>query len=100
MRKILILGAGAGGTIVANMLRKELDEAEWQITIIDRDERHHYQAGYLFIPFGVYGEQDVLKPKKEFIPQGVEFVVDKVVKIDPESGAWRRLKGSMNTTGW
>lgn len=83
MRKILILGAGAGGTIVANMLRKELSEAEWQITIIDRDDRHHYQAGYLFIPFDVYGEQDVLKPKKEFIPPGVQFVVDEIVKIDP-----------------
>lgn len=83
MRNILILGAGAGGTIVANMLRKELNESDWQITIIDRDERHHYQAGYLFIPFGVYGEQDVLKPKKEFIPPGVQFVVDEIVKIDP-----------------
>ncbi len=34
MRKILILGSGAGGTIVANMLRKELDESEWEITIL------------------------------------------------------------------
>ena len=51
MRKILILGSGAGGTIVANMLRKELPESEWKITIIDREEQHHYQAGYLFIPF-------------------------------------------------
>jgi sulfide:quinone oxidoreductase len=82
MRDILILGAGAGGTIVANMLRKELPETEWRITIIDRDERHHYQAGYLFIPFGVYSEMDVLKPKKEFIPQGVDFVVDEIVKVD------------------
>jgi sulfide:quinone oxidoreductase len=84
MRKILILGAGAGGTIVANMLRKQLSEAEWEITIIDKDERHHYQAGYLFIPFGVYAESDVLKAKKDFIPQGVEFVVDHIVKIDPD----------------
>jgi sulfide:quinone oxidoreductase len=84
MRNILILGAGAGGTIVANMLRKELSEAEWSITIIDRDERHYYQPGYLFIPFGVYSEQDVIKPKKEFIPRGVDFIVDEVVKVDPE----------------
>jgi sulfide:quinone oxidoreductase len=83
MRNILILGAGAGGTIVANMLRKELPSSEWNITIIDREERHHYQAGYLFIPFGIYGEHDVLKPKKEFIPPGVAFVLDTVEKIDP-----------------
>ena len=70
MRHILILGAGAGGTIVANMLRKELSETEWRITIIDRDERHYYQAGYLFIPFGVYSEQDVIKPKRNLFPGG------------------------------
>lgn len=84
MRKIVILGSGAGGTIVANMLRKELVESEWQITIIDRKEQHHYQAGYLLIPFGIYSENDVIKPKKEFIPKGVDFVVDTIVKIDKE----------------
>jgi sulfide:quinone oxidoreductase len=84
MRNILILGAGAGGTIVANMLRKELAEEKFRITIIDREERHYYQAGYLFIPFGVYSEQDVIKPKKEFIPRGVDFIIDEVVKVDPQ----------------
>jgi len=93
MRKVLILGAGAGGTIVANMLRKELKETEWEITIIDRKEQHHYQAGYLFIPFGVYGENDVLKPKKEFIPRGVEFVLDTVVKIDKDQRRVETAKG-------
>ena len=93
MRNILILGAGAGGTIVANMLRKELQQSEWKITIIDREERHHYQAGYLFIPFGIYGEQDVLKPKKEFIPPDVEFVVDTVVKIEPSQRKVQTMLG-------
>jgi len=84
MRNVVILGSGAGGTMVANTLRGELDESEWQITIIDKDDQHHFQSGYLFIPFGIYSKDDVLKPKKEFIPRGVEFVVDNVVKIDTE----------------
>jgi sulfide:quinone oxidoreductase len=94
MRKIVILGSGAGGTILANNLRKELDDSEWQITVIDRDEQHHFQAGYLFIPFGIYTKNDVLKPKKEFIPQDVEFVVDNVVNIDKDQ---RRVVGENNT---
>jgi sulfide:quinone oxidoreductase len=85
MRNLLILGAGAGGTIVANMIRQKLPESQWQITIVDRDDRHHYQAGYLFIPFGIYSEADVLKPKKEFIPRGVDFIIDEVVQIDKEA---------------
>jgi sulfide:quinone oxidoreductase len=42
IKKVLILGAGAGGTIVAGKLRKELPESAWQITIIDNDEMHHF----------------------------------------------------------
>ncbi|THB77362.1 MAG: NAD(P)/FAD-dependent oxidoreductase, partial [Desulfobacteraceae bacterium] len=93
MRKVLILGAGAGGTIVANMLRHQIPESELEITIIDKDEQHHYQAGYLFIPFGVYSPDDVIKSKKEFIPQGVEFIVDQVHKIDPDQRRVETLAG-------
>jgi sulfide:quinone oxidoreductase len=85
MRRILILGAGAAGTMAANLLRRELPENEFEITIIDRDNSHHYQAGYLFIPFGVYSAQDVVKPRKDFIPRGVEFVIDEIVRIDTSS---------------
>ncbi len=94
MHKILIIGAGAGGTIMANMLRKELDEERASITIIDRDDKHHYQPGYLFIPFGIYGERDVIKPRREFIPRGVEFVVDTVVRIDPAARTVQGTSGS------
>ena len=45
MKNIVILGSGAGGTMVASKLRNELSETEWQITIIDHDELHHYQPG-------------------------------------------------------
>ena len=100
MRKILILGAGAGGTIVANMLRKKLPESEWQITILDRDDRHHYQAGYLFIPFGIYSPGDVLKPKKEFIPPGVEFLVDQVVRIDQQQRLVQTAGGARHDYDW
>jgi len=100
MRRILILGSGAGGTIVANMLRKELLEAEWEITIIDRQEQHHYQAGYLFIPFGVYSEHDVIKPKKEFIPKGVNFVLDNVVKIIPDARRVETETGGQYDYDW
>ena len=93
MRKVVILGSGAGGTMVANNLQKELDESEWQITIIDREEEHHFQSGYLFIPFGLYSRNDVLKPKKEFIPQGVEFVVDEVVNVDKDQRRVRTTLG-------
>jgi len=58
MKKILILGAGTGGTIMANKLAANMEDNEWQITIIDQDEKHYYQPGFLFIPFGIYTKKD------------------------------------------
>ena len=100
MRKIVILGAGAGGTMVAANLRKELDDGEWQITVIDKNEQHHFQSGYLFIPFGIYSSDDVLKPKRDFIPTGVDFVVDNVTKVDTEQRKLETAKGDSYDYDW
>jgi len=54
MKKLLILGAGTGGTIMANKFRKEFCKDELEITIIDSNKTHYYQPGFLFIPFGMY----------------------------------------------
>lgn len=81
MKKILILGAGTGGTIMANKLRKALDREEWDITIVDKNKTHYYQPGFLFIPFGIYNKHDVIKPKGDFIPAGVNIIYSDVDKI-------------------
>jgi len=84
MKKILILGAGTGGTIMANKLRKALDRTEWDITIVDKHKTHYYQPGFLFIPFGIYNKQDVIKQKADFIPAGVNIIYSDIDKIVPE----------------
>jgi len=97
MKRILILGSGAGGTMVAAKLRKELGENEWKITIMDNDEIHHYQPGWLFIPFGVYTPEDCMKPKREFIPKGVDFVFDEVAGVNLDK---REVVGKKGTYGY
>ena len=84
MKRILILGAGTAGTMMANHLAKKVDKKEWSITIIDQHKTHYYQPGFLFIPFGRYTEKDVAKPKEKFIPRGVEFIMEKVQLIEHE----------------
>jgi sulfide:quinone oxidoreductase len=85
MKKLLILGAGTGGTIMANKMRKELSRDEWQITIVDNDKIHYYQPGFLFIPFGYYKKADVIKPKQDFFPSGVTSIYQQIEKIDHSS---------------
>jgi sulfide:quinone oxidoreductase len=95
MKKLLILGAGTAGTMMANKLYKNLNKNLWEITIIDKDEDHYYQPGFLFIPFGVYQPEDVIKPKREFIPNGVNFMIDTIKKIEPEINQVALASGSV-----
>ena len=85
MKKLVILGAGTGGTIMANKMRKELARDEWDITIIDKYKAHYYQPGFLFIPFGMYKKRDVIKPKADFIPYGVNLIYADIDKVDGEN---------------
>ena len=81
MKKLVILGAGTGGTIMANKMRKELERSEWDITVVDQFKTHYYQPGFLFIPFGMYKKKDVIKPKADFIPYGVNLIFSEIDKV-------------------
>ena len=83
MKRLLILGAGTGGTMMANHLRHHLKTNEWTIDIIDEREEHYYQPGYLFLPFDIYKPEDIIKPIKDFIPHGVNLVTGKISCIEP-----------------
>ncbi len=92
MKTFLILGAGTGGTMVANKMAQLLDANEWRIIIVDRHEIHYYQPGFLFIPFGMYGPNDVIKPKRDFLPRSVEVVISDIEIIEPDKNQVRITK--------
>ena len=85
MKRLLVLGAGTAGTMVVNKLRPLLPDDEWEITVVDQEETHHYQPGYLFIPFGTYTPEEVVKPKDHFIPKGVEMVLGEIDRVEPDT---------------
>ena len=93
MKKLVILGAGTAGTIMANKLAAVLPRDDWSITIVDRDETHHYQPGYLFIPFGVYTPREVVKPRRDYLPRGIEVVVSGIDVIEPDANRVRLQNG-------
>lgn len=85
MKNILILGAGTSGTMMSNHLRRELSNHLWNITIVDKEETHYYQPGFLFVPFDIYKPKQVKKSIDKFIPKGVNLVKEKIDKIDKEN---------------
>lgn len=84
MKNLVILGAGTAGTMMANKMNRSLDPGQWNITIVDKDETHYYQPGFLFIPFGIYSREDVVKPKRKFFPKDVNVILGDLDKIEPD----------------
>jgi len=84
MKHLVILGAGTAGTMMANHLNHHLKNPEWQISIIDERKEHHYQPGYLFLPFDIYTPEDIIKTIEEFIPRGVKLIKQQINKILPK----------------
>ncbi len=93
MRNLLILGAGTAGTMIANKLRRKLAADEWHITVVDRDDEHHYQPGYLFVPFRGYVRDQVVRSRHALLPDGVDFVIASVDVVDAEQNVVRLTDG-------
>jgi sulfide:quinone oxidoreductase len=85
MKRLLVLGGGTAGTMIVNKLRGKLPTQEWAITLVDRDDDHLYQPGLLLLPFGVYTEDELVKPRQRFVTDGVEIVLGDVDRVDAEN---------------
>jgi len=83
LKRLVILGAGTAGTVMLNKLYNVLEKDEWQITVVEQNETHYYQPGFLFIPFGIYKRKDVIKPKRDFFPTGTNVIKSIIEKIEP-----------------
>ena len=83
MKRLVILGAGTAGTMAANKLAKHLGD-DWKITMVDQHQTHYYQPGYLFIPFGAYTPDEVTKPTKQYVPDGVDLITATIDQVVPD----------------
>jgi sulfide:quinone oxidoreductase len=85
MNKLVILGAGTAGTMLASKLRHRLSADDWAITVVDQDDRHIYQPGLLMLPFGIYRPDELVKPRHRFIPDGVELVLAEIDRVEADA---------------
>ncbi|GAB3050229.1 FAD/NAD(P)-binding oxidoreductase [Intrasporangium mesophilum] len=81
----MVLGAGTAGTMVVNRLRQRLPASEWEITVVDRDDIHDYQPGYLFLPFGLLPPEKVRRSRHPLIRDGVNLLFGEVDRVEPEA---------------
>ncbi len=95
MSRVVILGGGTGGTLMANRLRRRTDPAEVRITVVDQDDRHVYQPGLLFVPFGLMEPGELVRPRHRQLRPGVAFLRSAVDRVALEDRAVHLADGTL-----
>ena len=91
MKKIVILGGGVGGTIVANQVARqmgqELRNHELEITVISENPNHVYQPMFLYVAFDQVVPAEAQKPEREILDRHVKFHVGSADRVDRNAKA-------------
>src|ERR1017187_7469246 len=82
MKRIVILGGGTGGTLIANRLRRAYDEQAAEIVVVDHDDHHVYQPGLLFVPFGLTTMGRIARPRQRQLRPGIAFRQAGIDRVD------------------
>ena len=84
-KRLVILGAGTGGTLAANRLRKKFKEDRLRIDIVDQNNQHVYQPGLLFVPFGLAESDEIVRKRDRQLHKGIHYHQSAIESVDIEA---------------
>ncbi len=84
-QRLVILGAGTGGTLAANRLRKKFKQDRLRIDIVDQDNQHVYQPGLLFVPFGLTEPDEIVRKRDKQLHKGINYHQSAIDSVDIEA---------------
>src|SRR5690606_34660320 len=77
---ILIVGGGNGGLSVAGRLRRAgVDD----IAVIEPNDTHYFKQLFSHVAGGTARASETMRPQRDVIPKGVEWIKDSVTAVDP-----------------
>lgn len=82
MKRMVILGGGTGGTLAANRLRKQFDDGDLRIDVVDQNNEHVYQPGLLFVPFGLAVPDEIVRQRDRQLHRGINYHQSAITSVD------------------
>ncbi|MEL7567889.1 MAG: FAD/NAD(P)-binding oxidoreductase [Dehalobacterium sp.] len=83
MQKTLILGGGVGGIVSSNVLKKAMGSS-MQVTVIDRLQKHYYNATFPLLMIGERKPEQISRELKDLRKKEIEFINNEIKVIDLE----------------
>jgi len=81
-RTVLVLGAGIGGIVAAETLRKLLPASD-RVIAVDRAGQHFFSPSLLWLMVGERNPEEFSRPLDRLLRRGIEFRRGNVTRIDP-----------------
>lgn len=81
---VLVLGGGVGGTLLANLVAKEVGESA-RITLVDSTGIHVYQPGFLYVAVGQEKPSALKRAEAKLLRREIKLVIDCATLIDPSA---------------
>ena len=98
MQRIVIVGGGAGGTMVANILTRKLLNDIYQkkveVVLISDSEWHYYKPAFMYVAFNLYLKEELRKSQRSLLRPEIQFIHDRVEHFDFAS---QTLQGKSGT---
>lgn len=98
--RILIVGGGMGGTILANNLARrlsvELRSGKARITMLSASDRHMYQPGLLYLAVGRMTPDELYRDQRGLLEPGIEFYVDPAEEFRLDKNEVRARSGKVH----
>lgn len=85
-KRIVIVGGGVGGTILANQLvgklYPELLRGEVSITLLSESPDHYYKPAFMYVAFNLFFKEELKRPERSLLRPEIDFQVEKVIRFD------------------
>ncbi|MFP3044838.1 MAG: FAD/NAD(P)-binding oxidoreductase [Thermocladium sp.] len=96
MKRVLILGAGAAGLMIANRLarelRTEISNGEVEVALMDKGFTHKLQAGFTYLPFGIFKPSDLTRPIRSLVNPRIRLMLGDVGTVEEINACDRVVK--------
>ena len=90
--RIVVLGGGVGGTLVANLLDKQFGH-DARVTVVDPTGMHDYQPGYLYVALGQAKGHWLSREERTLLRRDVDLAIENAVRIHPDTGTVQLERG-------
>lgn len=97
LKKIIIVGGGVGGTLLANQLvtklYPEINRGDVQLTLLSNSLDHYYKPAFMYVAFNQFFEEELKRSERSLLRPEIDFNVEEVTRFDFNAQALHTASG-------